>query len=67
MTKRRDRQELKERVRKRFKFKRLTGWIGYKPYQQAGLGLEEIWNEAITTTLLRWALPPTKIYPSHFL
>ena len=72
MTKRRDRQELKERVRKRFKFKRLTGWIGYKPYQQAGLGLEEIWNEAIEeyerqTKEVTHTYTPVKITDAHVM
>ena len=40
-------QELRDRVRKKFDFKRITGWIGYKPYHSDGYGTEEIWRKAI--------------------
>ena len=29
-------RDLRDRVRKKFKFERITGWIGYKPYHDDG-------------------------------
>ena len=40
-------RDKRDRVRKWFKFERITGWIGYKPYHDDGYGIEEIWRKAI--------------------
>ena len=40
-------RDLRDRVRKRYGFERITGWIGYKPYHDDGYNTEEIWRMAI--------------------
>jgi len=40
-------RDLRDRVRKRHGFERITGWAGYKPYHSDGYNIEEIWRKAI--------------------
>ena len=40
-------RDLRDRVRKRHGFERITGWAGYKPYHSNGYNIDEIWRKAI--------------------